>query len=528
MDVPSLITGLSDPRAYPFQAATIEVRQTHISVVFLTELFVYKVKKPVDLGFLDFSTLSKRRHYCQEEVRLNRRLAPGVYLDVVGVTRQGDRLLLEGSGEPLEWAVKMRRLPDEALLERHLQQNPLAATLASELGGRVAQFHVTADRGRHIARYGSFDIVARNARENLEQANRHVGSTISRRVWEQLTAQVEQALVEHRALIDERAARGVPCDTHGDLRPDHVYLFPDRGPPDDIVVIDCIEFNERFRFADPVADVAFLISELRFQGYERFASALTEAYFVASRDDQGRCLLPWYVSYRAAVRGKVESIKSGEPEVPAAQREMARQRACAYWLLALGALGQPVARPALILVGGLPGSGKSTLSADLSETADFQVIRSDVVRKELAGLESRRADPRAFGQGIYSHQWNERTYGECLRRAEAAIFDGRRVIVDASFREDAPRQRFLELARRWGVPALTVVCRADAEQIRARLAARRDDASDADWNVYQQAARLWQSPSAMVQPYWHEVNTGRSRADSLAQVLDMLREAGVF
>lgn len=528
MDTASLIAALADPGDYPFPVEAVEVRQTHISVVFLAGEFVYKIKKPVDLGFLDFSTLEKRRHFCQEEVRLNRRLAPHVYLDVVGVTQRGDALMFEGPGEAIEWAVKMQRLPDEATFERQLEQGQVAGPLMAELGRRVATFHAAADRSPYIARFGKFEVVAKNARENLQQAAEHVGDAISRPVLQELQKSVEASLADNRERIQQRAARGVPCDTHGDLRPDHVYLFPDRDPPEDIVVIDCIEFSERFRFADPVADMAFLVSELRFQGHGKLAGEFAEAYFAAAADDEGRHLLPFYTSYRAAVRGKVESIKASEAEVPAPQREAALVRARAYWLLALAALAQPKARPALVLVGGLPGSGKSTLAAELSAAADFEVIRSDVVRKELAGIAAGTSASESFGQGIYSSEWNQRTYDECSRRAEAALFEGRRVIVDASFRDDAARKQFLDAARRWSLPCLVLVCQADAQVIRQRLDARQGDASDADWKIYRQAAQHWQPPSAAVTPHWRAIDTSQSRADSLGKALEVLRDSGLF
>jgi aminoglycoside phosphotransferase family enzyme/predicted kinase len=528
MDTPFLLAALSGPGAYPFAVEGVEVRQTHISIVFLAGQFVYKIKKPVDFGFLDFSTLELRRHYCHEEVRLNRRLAPRVYLDVVGVTRQGDALRFEGPGEIVEWAVKMQRLPDTATFERRLEQGQVGAPLMAELGRRVAAFHAAADRGPHIAEFGGFDVVARNALENLQQAAAHVGSAISPPVLQRLGTLVARSLADNRALIARRAARGMPCDTHGDLRPEHVYLFPDRSPPDDIVVIDCIEFSERFRFADPISDTAFLVSELQFQGHGALAGQLAEAYLAAAVDGEGRKLLPFYTAYRAAVRGKVESIKATESEVPAPQRAAALQRARAYWLLALADLAEPVARPALILLGGLPGSGKSTLAAELSAAAGFEVIRSDVVRKELAGLAAEAPASQWFGQGIYSSQWNERTYDECLRRAETMLFEGRRVLIDASFRDDAPRRQFLDTARRWSLPGLILVCQADAEVIRQRLAARRNDASDADWTIYRQAAQQWQAPSAAVEPHWRPLDTARPRADSLAEALAVLREAGLF
>ena len=266
MELSQLIAELSKPAAYSYPVPPIEVRQTHISVVFLAGEFVYKIKKPVDLGFLDFSSLDKRRHYCQEEVRLNLRLAPDVYLDVVPVTAGPSGARFEGRGDAIEWAVKMQRLPDDANMEARLERGQLETNIIADLAARIAAFHAAAEGGERIAAFGRFDVVAGNARENLEQVAPHVGTTISRPVLDRLQSLVEGSLEQNRALIDARADAGIPRDTHGDLRLDHVYLLPDRAPPADVIVIDCIEFNERFRFADPVADMAFLMMELLCRG----------------------------------------------------------------------------------------------------------------------------------------------------------------------------------------------------------------------------------------------------------------------
>jgi uncharacterized protein len=528
MELPRLIAALSNPAAFSYPVPRIEVRQTHISVVFLAGSFVYKIKKPVDLGFLDFSTLAKRRHFCQEELRLNRRLAPEVYLDVVPVTAGPAGLRFEGQGDALEWAVKMQRLPDDANIEARLDRGQLEAGVVADLARRIAEFHRTAEAGEHIAEFGRFEIVARNARENLEQIEPRVGTTISRPVFERLRALVEQSLERNRALIEARAAAGVPRDTHGDLRLDHVYLLPDRTPPADVIVIDCIEFNERFRFADPVADMAFLVMGFLGRGRGDLARAFADAYFRASGDEAGRALLPFYVSYRAAVRGKVEAVKLDEPEIPQTERDAAQARARGLWLLALSALETPIRRPALLLVGGLPGSGKSSLAADLAREAGFSVIRSDVVRKELAGVDVNAASATGFEQGIYSTSWTEGTYAECLDRAQGLLLAGERVIVDASFGDDRRRQTFLEAANRLGVPGMFLLCKAPGDTIRERLAARRGDASDADWAIHLRAAESWQSPGTITRAALREINTAGSRQESLASALDALGEVQLY
>jgi aminoglycoside phosphotransferase family enzyme/predicted kinase len=496
MDLQRLIAALSQPEAYPHPADPVEVRQTHVSAVFLAGAFVYKVKKPVALGFLDFGTLPLRRHFCQEEVRLNRRLAPSVYRGVVPVTRSGDGVRVGGTGEVVEWAVQMERLPDAAQLGEYVLRGEADADRMGRLARRLAAFHAAADAGPEVAALGRFDIVAGNARDNFTQSAAHVGVTVSRAVLERLQELTEQALDRLRPLIEARADRGVPRDGHGDLRLDHVYLFPERQPPDDVLAIDCIEFNERFRCGDPVADVAFLVADLLFVGRADLAGAFSDTYLAAG-DAEGHALLPFYTSYRAAVRGKVDGLKSEQPEVSAADRETARQHGRARWLLALGQLEEPSRRPGLMLVGGLPGTGKSTLARGLAERDGFTVVRSDAVRKELAG----GGGPGAFEAGIYSPEWTGRTYAECLRRAEGLLFEGKRVVVDASFREDARRQEFLDLGRRLCVPAVCLLGRATPATVRARLAGRHGDVSDADWSVHEQAAARWQEPGSATAPF---------------------------
>jgi uncharacterized protein len=525
MDLIHLIQALSEPSAYPHPVSGVEVRHTHISVVFLAGNYAYKIKKPVELGFLDFSTLEKRSHFCTEEVRLNRRLAPSVYLGVVPVARHGPKVEMEAQGKVVEWAVKMERLPETATLQSRLARGEAGPKLMKALARKVACFHAQAAAGDHISVLGRIEAVARNVRENFEQAAPQVATTISGAVYERLRSLTEEALTSLLPLIERRANRGVPRDTHGDLHLDHVYLFSDRKPPDDLVVIDCIEFNERFRFADPVADMAFLVMDLSFHGRPDLARAFSESYFRASGDGEGRALLPFYVAYRAAVRAKVEGFELSEKEIPETERAAALARARAHWLLALGELEEPNRRPCLVFVGGLPGTGKSMLARGFAEQTGFCLIRSDVVRKELAGLadDSSGQMSAPFGEGIYSPEWNERTYRECLRRAEVLLFAGKRVLVDASFREEKWRRAFLEAATGWGVPGVFLLCQSDPETVRARLQARRDDVSDADWSIYQRVAESWQEPSLLTGQNLWEIPTRGAREQALSRALKVLR-----
>jgi aminoglycoside phosphotransferase family enzyme/predicted kinase len=526
LDLTRLIEGLSRGEAYPHPVpGDVVVHQTHISVVFLAGPYAYKVKKPVDLGFLDFTTLERRRHFCEEEVRLNRRLARDVYLGVVPISVEDGSIRVAGSGAPSEYAVRMRRLPAEATLERRLHNEEPLADVLEKLGRMIATFHAGAEAGPGVSRYGSWEVVAGNARENLLQSKRHTGVTLSAAVFERLAVLLEERLEELRTLIESRAREHVPRDSHGDLHLDHVYVFPDREPPDDLVVVDCIEFNERFRYADPVSDVAFLAMDLAYHGRRDLVQVWVDSYFAFADDAPGRRLLPFYRSYRAAVRAKVDGMLAEEPEVSAEERDAAVQRARGHWLMALAELEQPARRPCLVLVAGLPGTGKSTVARGLAEAAGFHVIRADAVRKGLAGLPPDAPAAAGLDEGIYTPAWTERTYTACLDQAEEVLFQGGRVVVDATFWQEARRRTFLDAGTHWGIRTLLLELVAEPELVKARMLTRTSGPSDADWSIYQRLAERWEEPAAATERIRTAVDAAGQPPGVLADALAVLRAA---
>jgi aminoglycoside phosphotransferase family enzyme/predicted kinase len=484
-DLMRLIDGLSRREAYPHPVpGDVKIHQTHISVVFLAGSYAYKVKKPVDMGFLDFTTLEQRRHFCHEEVRLNRRLAREVYLGVVPVSVEDGALRVDGRGVPVEYAVRMRRLPAEATLERRLLREESLTDALEKLGRKIAMFHAGAEAGPRVSRYGSWEVVAGNARENLLQSRGHRG---------------------------------------GDLHLDHVYFFPDREPPEDLVVVDCIEFNERFRYADPISDVAFLAMDLAYHGRRDLARVWVDAYFAFAEDASGRRLLPFYRSYRAAVRAKVDGMLAQEPEVSVAERDAAVQRARGHWLMALAELEQPARRPCLVLVAGLPGTGKSTVARGLAEAAGLHVIRADAVRKGLAGLPPDAPAAAGLDEGIYTPAWTERTYAACLDQAEEILFQGGRVVVDATFWQEARRSPFLDAGIRWGIRTLLLQLVAEPEAVKARLQARTAGPSDADWAIYRRLAERWEDPSAATERTRATVDASGEPSEVVTAAMAVLR-----
>ncbi len=527
MNFSDLLQALSNPAAYPHPAEKITVHQTHISAVFLAGEFAYKIKKPLNLGFLDFTTLESREHFCREEVRLNRRLAPEVYLDVVPIMQSSGRLSVGGKGETVEWAVKMKRLDECRTLLSLLKTDQLRPDILEILAERLTKFYAGADGENHIAEFGRWSVVAANCHENFEQVAPYVGRTISADVFEKLKQTTTEKLEKLMNKIKSRAKRHVPRDTHGDLHLDHVYLFPEEKPPNDLVIVDCIEFNERFRFSDPVADIAFLVMDLKFRGRPDLAEKFAEAYFSASGDEEGKELLPFYVSYRAVVRGKVEGFELKEAEIPKQVKEAALQRARAHFLLASSELSAPAERPCLVLIAGLPGSGKSTIARGLVEKAGFTRISSDQTRKELAGIKESETARTEFGSGIYTSEWNDRTYDACLKKAESLLFQGKRVVVDASFAEEKRRIAFLNSARAWGVPSLLLLCTADETEIKSRLSRPRENFSDAGWTIYQQAVKRFEKLGSATPQNTRTIETTGLPEQSVQTALNILAETGV-
>lgn len=522
---PEILAALQDPATHGPDVREVTVIQTHASVVFLADNRVYKLKKPLDLGFLDYSTLARREAMCRAELALNRRLAPDVYLDVVPITRVGDRIAIDGSGTTIEWAVVMNRLPDPACWSAMLARHALGPAHATMVGERIARFHRDAPRSPSIAAWGSFAHVAESCRDNLTALRS--SAVANHALVERLAEATERELAATRATIDARAAANVPCEFHGDLRLEHVYDLGGAARPEDLRIVDCIEFSEALRHGDPAADIAFLAMDLRMHGAWTLADALLCAWLDATADAQAAELLPLYGSYRSAVRAKVRAMQASDPQLDAAARDHAHALARGHLVLAWGELAPPSQRPALVLVAGLPGTGKSRLAADLETRADMTWIRADIVRKELAGIDPHASGHDAIEAGIYTHAWNDRTYGECLARAERVIEAGGRAIVDASFKEERRRSEFVAHAQSLGARVRILCCVASPDAIRTRLAERTHDPSDADWHIYEHAVRTWDPYGDATRPWVTDIDTQGPHDDTVEHALAQLRRDGL-
>ncbi len=296
-------------------------------MVFLTGKYVYKVKKPVDFGFLDFTSLEKRKYFCEQEVILNRRLAAGLYLGVVSITDDGHRVSLEGSGKVAEYAVKMKQIPEEMLMDRLLAKRRVTTRMIEAVAGKLADFYSSAETGDHINRFARPERVKQDTDENFGQTERYVGVTIPRDVYEEVRKRTDGFLRTRGCLFDERIASGRIRDCHGDLRLEHIFWG------DEIAIFDCIEFNKRFRYTDVAADIAFLAMDLDYQGREDLSRHFIRTFVERSADQTLPGILDFYKCYRSYVRGKVESFRLDDPDVPEEEKRKAFKNAQTYFQL---------------------------------------------------------------------------------------------------------------------------------------------------------------------------------------------------
>jgi aminoglycoside phosphotransferase family enzyme/predicted kinase len=473
-----LIEALSNPQVYPHKPESVEVVQTHISVVFIAGSLVYKVKKPVDLGFLDFTTLEKRRHFCRHEVILNSRFSEGVYLGVESIFRDNSGINLRGEGAEIEVAVLMRHIPDRRTLKWMLENDCVSEDMLDRVADRIAAIHAQAKTSPDIASFGTPEVIYFNLRENFVQTEPYIGRTIDGDTHEAISTRALDFLEIHEDLFRERMKRGLIRDCHGDLHADHVVLL------NGVILVDCIEFNDRFRYGDTASDLGFLLMDFDFHGYPAFAKRVAGRYAETSGDPQILKLLGFYKSYRAFVRGKVLGFTLDEAEVSQREKQAAAHTARLYFLLSLSYLKPPP--PVLIITTGFSGTGKSYLSERLGRRLGLQPVRSDVVRKKIFGLAPDKHRLDKLGEGIYTRSASELAYRSLFDQARRSLEQGQSVILDATFLSFQDRQTARETARISGARFRIIECVAGDEDLRQRLERRSNDVdepSDAGWDV---------------------------------------------
>ena len=476
--LPKLIQALLDTKIYPDKTDRVELVQTQMSFVFLTGDYVYKIKKPVNLGYLDYSTLGKRHYYCQREVELNQRLCPETYLGVVPIVRTEKNITIGGKGKTIEYAVKMRQLPPEKMLSALLSNNKVSPEMIDRVAQKLAEFHKKAETSYNIGTFGSFDTVRVNTDENFRQTEKYIGITISPEKYRRINDYTSRFIERNTMLFQKRIAGGKIRDCHGDLRAAHICVT------NGICIYDCIEFNDRFRYCDVASEVAFLAIDLDHYGRADFSHSFVEAYVNSSHDNGLTQILGFYKCYRAYVRGKVESFKLDDPYIDEAEKRQTMEVAVSYFDLA-GFYIRP--KPVLFITAGLTGTGKTVLARALAKRTGAVVISSDITRKRLADIPPAEHRFAKFGEGIYTGEFSRLTYDTMFAEARGYLSKGNSVILDASFIKTEERQKAQNLAQETNADYFILECNLAEDQIRQRLTRRLEEGtvSDGRWEIFE-------------------------------------------
>jgi aminoglycoside phosphotransferase family enzyme/predicted kinase len=470
--------------------------ETHSAVVVMLGDRAYKVKKPVALGFLDFSTREAREAVVHREVELNRRLAPDVYLGVADV--------LAPDGTPCDHLVVMRRMPDDRRLATLVRDGAATEDDMRDLARAIACFHAGAARSEEIAAAGAPDVVSGKVRRDLDELAKFASAPLPDATLSEVATLVRRYLGGRRPLLEARVGSGCICDGHGDLLADDVFCLPD-GPR----ILDCIEFDDGLRHGDVLADVCFLAMDLEHLGSPELAARLLDWYVEFSDEHHPQSLVDYYIAFRALIRTKVACIRAEQGDADA------RARACELLELAAAHLRQ--ARVRLVLVGGAPGTGKTTVAGGLADSLGWVLLRSDVVRKELAGLPAEADATAALGAGLYSEESSAATYAELLRRARRSLEHGEPVVLDASWARQRHRGLAREVADATVSDLVELCCEAPISVAAVRIGERRRrslDASDATVDVARAVRAAFDPwPSAVV------IDTTRPEAAALELAL---------
>jgi uncharacterized protein len=492
-----LIAQMLVPEFYPHPVSTsIQLIQTHASVVFLTGDFAYKLKKPVNFGFLDYSTVANRRHFCEEEIRLNQRGAQELYLEVLPISKQGQKYQLGRDGEIVEYAVKMVQFPQENLLSNMFANGTITTADIEEMGRVVARFHLDAQTNEYISSFGQVAQIRRSIEDNYRQTEKYIGVAQTQQQYTETKAYTDRFLVEHGDLFLDRIAGGFIRECHGDLHLRNICRWHNKT-----LLFDCIEFNEPFRFVDTMYDVAFAVMDLAARCRTDLANRFLNTYAEATGDWAGLQVLPLYLSRQAYVRAKVTSFLLDDPGISSEDRIAAGKTAGDYYRQAWAYT--QTQRGQLMMLSGLSGAGKSTVGKRIaSETGGVQ-IRSDAVRKHLGGIPLLSKGD----ESLYTAEMTAKTYQRMLELGSKLVAQGFTVILDAKYDRQSLRAAVIDLATAQGISLEMIHCTAPENVLRDRLTHRTGDIADATVDLLTSQQAAWEDFTPAEQGYVITVDT---------------------
>ena len=500
MESSKIFENLKNPQLYGPKVESVDVLQTHISFVALTGAYAYKVKKPVNFGFLDFSTLEKRKYFCEEEMRLNRRLCPDIYLDVLPITRKNNNLELNGDGKVVDYALKMKEFPQESIMTNLLKQGKVNEETIEKIIDILVDFYKSGERSNEIDNYGTIESVKRNIDENFEQTESFVDTTILKDVYNYIKNVADSFFNKKKDVFEKRIIEGRIRDCHGDLHSGNIVVS------DKIYIFDCIEFNKRFRYSDVASDIGFLAMDLDYLNFPHLSSYLIDKYVEKSNDKGIFDILNFYKSYRAYVRGKVIGFQLNDPNIDEAKKKEIIEITKKYFDLShyyasLVSIDLDINRPIIFIVSGLTGTGKSTIALKTAIDYHAHLINTDIVRKEIAGIDKFERHHDEPDTGLYSPEKIDFTYEKVVELAATFLEKKGNVVLDATFQKEKYREMAEKTAKEHNAILIKIQCVCPENVVKARLKERikKKSVSDGRWEIYLHQKETFE-------PYYSESN----------------------
>jgi hypothetical protein len=488
------LSDLKKPSLYGPDIKSVKIIQTHISYVVLTGKYAYKIKKPVNFGFLDFSTLEKRKYYCQQELKLNKRLCPDIYLEVLPITKKNDFYELNGEGEPIEYTLKMKEFPQEKIMTNQIKKDNVDDATFENITDILVNFYRNDAQSDEVDSYGDIKVIKENTDENFSQTEKVIGKTIDKKTFDFIKNSTNQFLMEKKQLFEKRIKQGYINDCHGDLHTGNIVI--DDGK---ICIFDCIEFNKRFRYGDVASDIGFLAMDLDFLGFPYYSSQLIENYSKKSKDADIYKLINFYKSYRAYVRGKVTGFKLDDPNISQNERESTVGLAKKYFDLSyyysnLISLKLNLTKPILFITCGLTGTGKTTIAKKISQDYNSLLLSTDLIRKKMEGINIYEKHHDEYNKGLYSPEKMQLVYDKLIKEAEKNLKAGKNVVLDATFKTKKNRDKARFLARNTNSKFLILNSIMPENLVKKYLNERvkRKSVSDGRWEIYEKQKKSFE------------------------------------
>ncbi len=487
MDKKEFLEEIKKPETFGKNIDSVKLIQTHISFIVLTGKYAYKIKKPVNFGFLDFSTLEKRKYFCNQELKLNKRLSPEIYLEVDKITKKDDGLEINGSGKVVDYAVKMKEFSQRKIMTNLLNENKIDEETIEKIVENLVSFYKKEESTDEINKFGEIKTIKQNTDENFDQTKDVIGKTIKKEKYDKIKKITNRFLAEKRDVFERRIKNSYIKDCHGDLHTGNIFI-----KNEEISIFDCIEFNKRFRYSDVASDIGFLAMDLDYQGRPYLSSYLIKKYVEKSRDKGIYGLINFYKAYRAYVRGKVAGFKLNDPNINEEEKKETVKVASkyfdlAYYYILLVKKQLEEKRPLVFITSGLTGTGKTTAANKISVDYNARKISTDELRKEMMGIDKYERHHEPYNTGIYSPEKMKQTYLKVIEKGKEYLQNDRNIVLDATFKSKNLRKKARELSDQTNSNFLILNTVMPEKKVKNYLQKRvqKKSISDGRWEVYE-------------------------------------------